>query len=73
MYVKAWVTAGAKKETFEIKSPDHFKISVKEEAVQNFANHRVIALVAAHFSVPPSKVRIINGHHSPSKLLAVND
>lgn len=72
MYVKVWVQTGAKKELLKATSPDHFEISVKEKPLQNLANRRVIALIAAHFHVPLNKVRIINGHHSPSKLLVVD-
>jgi uncharacterized protein YggU (UPF0235/DUF167 family) len=72
MYIKVNVIAGARKETFEQKSKDHFKISVKEKAERNMANTRIIELVALHFKVPTNKVRIINGHHHPSKLLSVD-
>ena len=72
MYIKVNVIAGAKKEIFKIKSKDHFDISVKEKAERNMANSRVIELVAEHFKVPTKKVRIINGHHHPSKLMVVD-
>lgn len=72
MYIKATVIAGARKESFIQKSKDHFDISVKEEAERNMANTRVIELVAGHFKILKNKVRIINGHHHPSKLLVVD-
>ncbi|MBP6884043.1 MAG: DUF167 domain-containing protein [Candidatus Pacebacteria bacterium] len=70
-YIHAKVTAGARKETFTQKSEDHFLISVKEKAEKNMANTRVLELVAGHFKISKSKVRIINGHRSPSKLLVI--
>jgi hypothetical protein len=73
MYVHVKVTAGAKKESWVKKSVDHFEVSVKEKAERNMANSRVLALVASHFKVPVSKVRIVNGHRHPSKLLVVED
>ena len=75
MYIHVKVTAGASKESFKQKkkSVDHFEVSVKEKAERNLANSRVLELVAGHFKVPVSKVRIINGHHHPSKLLVVED
>ncbi|HEY4478024.1 MAG TPA: DUF167 family protein [Candidatus Paceibacterota bacterium] len=73
MYIKVSVIAGARKETFEQKSKDHFKVSVKEKAERNMANTRIIELVAEHYKVSKNKVRIINGHHHPSKLLVVDD
>lgn len=73
MYIKVTVTAGAKKEIFKQKNKDHFDISVKEKAERNMANRRVVELIANHFKVLTSKVRIINGHQHPSKLLLVED
>ena len=71
-YVHVKVTAGARKETFSQKSEDHFEVSVREKAERNMANARVLELIACHFAVPTSKVRIINGHHHPSKLLVID-
>ncbi len=73
MYIKIKVTAGSKKEIFVKESKDHFKVSVKEPATRNLANIRVREIIAEHFKLPITKVRIINGHHSPSKLLVVDD
>ena len=73
MYVHVKVTAGAKKEIWKNKSTDHFEVSVKEKAERNEANNRVLLLVASHFKVPVNKVRIINGHRHPSKLLVIED
>ena len=72
MYVKVRVTADAKKELFKKVSDNSFAVSVREEAKQNLANRRIITLVAEHFGVPTNKVRIISGHHSPSKILSVD-
>ena len=71
MYIHVKVTAGARKESLVQKSEDHFEISVKEKAERNHANQRMIALLAKHFSVPIGKVRIVNGHKHPSKLIVV--
>jgi uncharacterized protein YggU (UPF0235/DUF167 family) len=79
MYIHVKVTAGANKESFaprpsragQAEPPDHFEVSVKEKAERNMANTRVLELVAGHFEVPVNKVRIVNGHRSPSKLLVV--
>lgn len=80
MYIHVKVTAGAKKESFsprpsragQAEEADHFIISVKEKAEHNMANSRVLALLASHFKVPVNKVRIINGHKHPSKLLVID-
>ena len=79
-YVHVKVTAGARKESLKPvrsasgqESEDHFEIAVREKAERNMANARVIALVALHFAVTANKVRIVNGHHHPSKLLVIED
>lgn len=71
-YVKAIVIAGAKKESLIKKSKDHFEISVKEKAEKNMANKKVIELLADYFNVSKGKIRIVNGHHHPHKLLVVD-
>ena len=73
MYVKVRVLAGAKTETFEAVSNDHFKAAVKEPAKANQANRRVVELVAMHFKVSAKQVRLISGHRSPSKILSIPD
>ena len=71
MYIKVRVTAGAKKEMVQKISDTHFKISVREKAENNLANKRVLAIIASRYAVSIGKVRIISGHHSPSKILSV--
>lgn len=73
MYIKVRVAAGVKKESFVKKTEDSFLVSVKEPAEQNRANTRVVELVAEHFEVSPKQIRIISGHHSPSKILSLPD
>jgi uncharacterized protein YggU (UPF0235/DUF167 family) len=72
-YIHAKVTAGASKENFKKIKEDHFIVSVKEKAENNLANKRVLELVAEYFKVSLNKVRIVNGHHHPSKLLIVEN
>jgi len=72
-YIHVSVTAGAKKEIFTQIKDDHFEISVKEKAERNMANTRVLELVAEHFKIPKNKVRIVNGHKHPSKLLVIEE
>jgi uncharacterized protein YggU (UPF0235/DUF167 family) len=72
-YIHVKVTAGARKESFTKKSEDHFEVSVREKAERNMANGKVTELVSSYFKIPINKVRIINGHHSPSKLIVVDN
>ena len=70
-YIHVKVKAGMSKESLKEKSKDHFEISVKEKAENNQANKRVVEILAEYFKIPQNKVRIVNGHRSPSKLLIV--
>ena len=72
MYIHVKVKAGMKKESLTQTSKDHFEVCVRERAERNMANARVLELVAEYFKVSKNKVRIVNGHHSPSKLLVVD-
>ncbi len=72
-YIHARVVANAKQEFLKEKKKDHFEISVREKAERNMANTRVVQIVAEHFKILRNKVRIVNGHQSPSKLLAIED
>ena len=70
-YIHVKVTAGARKESWKKKSEDHFEVSVCEKAERNLANARVLELLAGHLKVSANKIRIVNGHRHPSKLIAV--
>jgi len=72
MYIKVKVIVDAKKEMITKKSKDHFDIFVMEPAERNMANKRVIELVRDYFKVYNGEVRIVSGHHSPSKIISIN-
>ena len=73
MYIKVHVVAGAKREVFLKKAGDLYEIAVREPAERNMANRRVLELVARDLQVPVGRVRIVSGHHSPSKIFSVID
>ena len=72
VYIKVKVQAGAKKEILKQVSENRFEISVKEKAERNMANKRILEMLADFFKLSEGKVRIINGHQSPSKLLVID-
>ena len=72
MYVHVKVQAGAKLEKIVKKTEDHFEVSVRAPAQRNLANRRVVEVMAENFGLGAGKVRIISGHHSPSKILDVD-
>lgn len=71
MYVRVLVTPGAKRERVVRVGETALEVAVREPAVRNLANRRVVEVVAAHFGVPVGAVKIISGHRSPRKVLAV--
>lgn len=73
MFIKVRVIAGAKKEIIQKKTENSFILSVKEKAERNMANKRVCEIIADELSVPIKKVRIINGHQSPGKIISIVD
>ena len=50
---------------------DSFIIKVKEPPKEGKANQAVIKLLAEHFSVPQSQVRILSGFRSRNKVIEV--
>lgn len=73
MYFKVKVRAGQNREEVKRVNENTFEISVREKAKANMANNRVVELVARELGIPSSRVRIINGHHGPSKLISILD
>ena len=73
MYIKVKVKTNSNEELFEKISDTSFKIQVKEKAERNLANVRILELLRHHFGPKIGQIRIVNGHHSPSKLIAVGD
>ncbi|MFA4975739.1 MAG: DUF167 domain-containing protein [Candidatus Paceibacterota bacterium] len=72
MYIRVKVFSSAKKEVLKKINNDHFEISVKEKAERNLANDRIIELLSIYYNISKNKIRIVNGHHSPTKLLFID-
>lgn len=68
------VKPGSKKGPLVEASPDgNLTLFVRERAVDGAANDGVVKLLAAHFGVPKSRISIVRGHTSRSKLVDVDD
>jgi uncharacterized protein (TIGR00251 family) len=52
---------------------DSFIIKVKEPPKEGKANQGVIKLLAAHFGVPQSQVRILSGFRSRNKVIEITE
>ena len=71
MYIRVKVKTSAVKEKIEKINEDNYNISTREPAERNMANNRVCEMIAFLLKVDKKAVRIINGHHSHSKLLSI--
>ena len=58
---------------FEKKDAPHFIVSVKEPPTDGKANRAIEKALAKYFKVPPSRVRIIFGHASRSKVVEIEE
>ena len=52
---------------------DRFMVKVKEPPKEGKANQAVIRLLAEHFGVPQSHVRILSGYRSKDKVIEVKE
>ena len=78
MYLKVFVTPGARREKVEIHPAkggegEMLILAVKEPTSGNRANGRVREIVAERFRVTLGKVRILTGHHSRAKMISINN
>jgi len=71
MHIKVKVSTDQNKEKIEKISEDRFECFVKEKPENNMANKRLIELLAQYFGITENKVRIVKGHHSPSKIFSI--
>lgn len=71
MYIHVKAKTEMKKEEVVQVSNDHYEIAVREPAERNLANKRILEILQKLF--PNKIIKIINGHHSKSKLIVIND
>ncbi|MES3031123.1 MAG: DUF167 domain-containing protein [Patescibacteria group bacterium] len=70
MYVKVKISPGSKRESLEKIREDHYTVCVREKAENNKVNKRLLELM--HREFPDSLIKIISGHHSPSKIVSID-
>ncbi len=72
MRIKVKVKPGSRKEEVKELGPDHLEVRVKAPPEKGKANERVIELLAKHYGVRKSAVRIIKGEASREKLIEID-
>jgi uncharacterized protein (TIGR00251 family) len=70
MKIQVTVKPGSRTEELS-REGDSYIVRVKEPAREGKANQSVIKLLAEHFSVPKSQVRILSGFKSRNKVIEV--
>lgn len=71
MLIHVKVKSGSNKDEVIKKNDASYTVYTKEEAKDNAANYAMLTLMAETLEVPVSILRIITGHHSPSKIIEV--
>lgn len=59
----------AKTPGVEALGPDRFRVRVKAAPDKGRANAEIVALLAAHLGVPPSRLTLVRGASSSQKLI----
>lgn len=73
MYIHVRVSTDAKEDKFAKIKESHYAAQVRQKAQRNLANKRVAELIAEYYGISPKSVRLVSGHHSPSKLFSLPD
>ena len=71
MLIHVKIKPDSKEDKIVQKNETSFIVHVKEPAEENRANKKMVELMAEKFKVVKSKVRIVTGHHQPSKILDI--
>jgi uncharacterized protein (TIGR00251 family) len=70
MIISIKVIPGAKKQEVQQENSD-FKVYLKSRPEKGQANEELINLLASHFNVPKTSVKIIKGAYSRNKLIEI--
>ena len=73
MKVTVRVKAGSSKGPLVEADGETLTVYVQQRAVDGQANAGVIALLSKHFGVPKSRIDIIRGHSSRTKIVQIDN
>ncbi|MDD5626024.1 MAG: DUF167 domain-containing protein [Patescibacteria group bacterium] len=75
MLIRVKVFPNSKKESanWRTKNNNSFEIKTKEKPEQGRATERVIKILAMHFNLPESKIRLIRGAKTRNKWFDIID
>ncbi|MFC1656419.1 DUF167 domain-containing protein [Patescibacteria group bacterium] len=72
MIITVKAKAGSRENKIEEIGVDEFRVSVTEPPVQGRANNAIIELLADHFEVTQSNIRLTSGFRSREKTFEIN-
>jgi uncharacterized protein YggU (UPF0235/DUF167 family) len=73
MLIHVKVEADSNREFVEEIKHNSYRVFTKEKAENNQANKKMVQLLATYLGKRTFNVRIVTGHHSPSKIVDVID
>jgi uncharacterized protein (TIGR00251 family) len=71
LFLKVRVKPRAHQQKLEKISPGEYKLSVVSPPSKGKANHEVVNILAFHFDLPQSWVRIVRGENSRNKVISL--
>jgi len=72
IYLNVVVQPCSRKSGVEKKNEAEYKVRVVAPPSKGKANKEMIEVLASHFGLPPSRLRIVRGQNSRRKLVLVN-
>ena len=72
MRLKVRVKPGSKREGVKEIAPDHLEVKVSAPPERGKANERVVELLAKHYGVRKSAVKIVKGETSREKIVEID-
>ncbi len=71
MNIKVRVTANSKTPSVVMIDESNYRVRVNAPAIEGIANRRLIEILAGHFQIPKSKIRILKGAMGRDKVLEI--
>ncbi len=71
MLIHVKVIADSNTDKVELLKENSFVVYTKSPRENNQANRSMIQIISKHLQIPTGKIRIITGHHQPSKILEI--
>ena len=72
MLIHVKVFPGSNKQEIIKKSEDTFDVKVISKPERGMANRESLELLSRYFKIPSSKIRLIKGAHTHSKIFEIN-